>query len=66
MSRAKPTPRYNVISLRISEDEWQSVQAMKVNSRRSVSSIMRDALTVFMRQTISASGEVRGRRHNQQ
>lgn len=57
MGTMKQNPRYNVISLRISDDEWQSVQELKARTSRSISNIMRDALVVFMQEEAFANGD---------
>lgn len=48
MGRMKETPRYNVISLRISDGEWDLLREMRKQTKQSVSKIMREALFQFI------------------
>ncbi|HEY4743479.1 MAG TPA: hypothetical protein VIH45_02390 [Desulfuromonadaceae bacterium] len=48
MSRLrKENPRYNVISMRISEEERRHLEAILIRSRTNVSHFMRDAMRHF-------------------
>lgn len=44
MGRMRENPRYNVISLRISDQEQQFLEEVMQKSRKSTSEIMREAL----------------------
>ncbi len=44
MGTMKENPRYNVVSLRISDEEKAKLYAVARLTRRSISSIMREAL----------------------
>lgn len=44
MGRMSENPRYNVISLRISDQEQQFLEEVMQKSRKSTSEIMREAL----------------------
>ena len=45
--RPSKNPRYNVISLRVSEEERQYLEALIVGDKKSVSDVMREALTFY-------------------
>ena len=47
MGKVKANPRYNVISMRISEEEHEHLKQITVSSNRSVSDIMREAIRRF-------------------
>lgn len=47
MSRAKENPRYNVISMRISEEELSHIEKLMEKNHKSVSHIMREAFECF-------------------
>ena len=47
MGRMSENPRYNVISMRISDEEMESLQEMMSTTRKSVSDIMREAMELF-------------------
>ena len=55
MGKMLEAPRHNVISLRISDQEWAMIHNFKDESKQSISDILRDALTNFFRQ--AAEGE---------
>ncbi len=40
-------PRYNVVSLRVSEEERRYLEAQIVGEKKSVSDVMREALTFY-------------------
>jgi len=46
-SNMTKTPRYNVISLRISEEERRHLETLVVGRKKSISSVMREALTFY-------------------
>jgi predicted transcriptional regulator len=50
----RENPRYNVISMRISDEERQTLQQIMDVTHKSVSDIMRDAMELFKSQ-ITAS-----------
>lgn len=47
MARMKENPRYNVISMRISEEERRQLETIMKKSHKSVSHIMREAVEYF-------------------
>jgi hypothetical protein len=54
MGRMSENPRYNVISMRISDDERECLQEIMSTTRMSVSDIMREAMELFRSQLNSA------------
>ena len=44
MGAMKPCPRYNVVSLRVSDDEMEALCKLTKKSKKSISEIMREAL----------------------
>lgn len=40
-------PRYNVVSLRVSDEEWEMLRQMRDETRSSISEIMRAAFTML-------------------
>lgn len=44
MGRYKDRPKYNVVSLRITDEEWDLLQQIKHSSMKSISEILRDSL----------------------
>jgi len=47
MGRMRENPRYNVISMRISDEEREMLQTMMETTSKSVSEIMREAMELF-------------------
>ena len=47
MGRMRENPRYNVISMRISDEERETLQMIMEHSHKSVSDIMREAMELF-------------------
>ncbi len=47
MGSMKESPRYNVVSLRLSDEEKAGLDAVTRLTRKSVSTIMRDALEQY-------------------
>jgi len=47
MGRMRENPRYNVISMRISDEERETLQEIMETTQKSVSDIMRDALVLL-------------------
>ncbi len=47
MGRMRENPRYNVISMRISDEERQTLQEIMKHTHKSVSDIMRDAMELL-------------------
>jgi predicted DNA-binding protein len=43
----RENPRYNVISMRVSEEEREQLNALMVKTNKSVSSLMREAIEYF-------------------
>lgn len=50
MGRMRENPRYNVISMRISDEERETLQQIMDATNKSVSDIMRDAMALFKTQ----------------
>lgn len=50
MGRMRENPRYNVISMRISDEEREMLQTMMETTSKSVSEIMREAMELFKAQ----------------
>lgn len=44
MGRMRENPRYNVISMRISDAERETLEAIMATTKKSVSEIMREAM----------------------
>jgi len=59
MGRLRENPRYNVISMRISDDERVELETLVSVTDKSVSGIMREALELFKAQLESLSLERR-------
>lgn len=47
MGRMREHPRYNVISMRISDEERDTLQQIMQTTQKSVSDIMREAMELF-------------------
>lgn len=47
MGRMRENPRYNVISLRISEQEREHLNSIREKTHKSISDIMREAMEYF-------------------
>lgn len=47
MAKYKETPRYNVISMRVSDDERKALQALALHQSLSISKMMRQAMEQF-------------------
>jgi predicted DNA-binding protein len=58
MGRMSENPRYNVISMRISDEERETLQELISTTQKSVSDIMREAMELFKRQLVSHSQEI--------
>ncbi len=50
MGRMRENPRYNVISMRISDEERVQIENLMKVTRKSVSDIMREAMELFSAQ----------------
>ena len=59
MPRYKETPRYNVISMRVSDDERESLQKFASQNALSISDMMRMAMQVLTFQDSSLKAERR-------
>ena len=57
MGRMSENPRYNVISMRISDEERETLQELINTTHKSVSDIMREAMELFKRQLVSHGQE---------
>jgi len=58
MGRMSENPRYNVISMRISDEERETLQELINTTHKSVSDIMREAMELFKHQLASNSQEI--------
>ncbi len=47
MGRMREHPRYNVISMRISDEERETLQEIMQTTQKSMSDIMREAMELF-------------------
>ncbi len=47
MRRKKENARYNVVCMRVSETEMESLQEIMVRTRKSVTELMREALRLY-------------------
>ena len=47
MGRMRENPRYNVISMRVSDDEREQLESLVRRTHKSVSDIMREAMTAL-------------------
>ena len=47
MGKSIENPRYNVISMRVSDDERQELESLVAVTDKSVSDIMREAMVLF-------------------
>jgi hypothetical protein len=47
MGKMRENPRYNIVSMRISEEEREYLKKVMVRTNKSVSDIMREALRVI-------------------
>ncbi len=50
MGRMRENPRYNVISMRISDDEREQLESLVRRTHKSVSDIMREAMVALTMQ----------------
>jgi predicted transcriptional regulator len=55
MGAMKENPRYNVVSIRVSDDELEALQEVSKETRKSISEIMREAMSL-----IQSKGETTG------
>ena len=53
MGRMRENPRYNVISIRISDAERETLEQIMSTTRKSVSDIMREAMELVKSRAIS-------------
>ena len=47
MGAMKENPRYNVVSIRVSDDELEALQEVSKETRKSISEIMREAMALL-------------------
>ncbi len=59
MGRMRENPRYNVISMRISDEERETLQRIMDRTNKSVSDIMREAMELVKTRLASAALEQR-------
>lgn len=50
MGRMRENPRYNVISMRISDEERETLEQIMTTTHKSVSDIMREAMEILKSQ----------------
>ncbi len=48
MGRTKETPRYNIISMRVSDGELKTLKEIMGKTQKSVSDLMRDAIKLLL------------------
>lgn len=53
MGRMRENPRYNVISMRISDEEKDTLEEIMNSTHKSVSDIMREAMSLFKSQLMN-------------
>lgn len=56
MGRMRENPRYNVISMRISDEEREHLENLMSKTKKSVSDIMREAMEYFSAQYEQETG----------
>lgn len=57
MPNSKDSPRYNVISLRITDEEKEALDKVSQRTRKTLSTIMREAIQLYSRDvTMFSSG----------
>jgi len=59
MGRMRENPRYNVISLRISDEERVDLEQLMLRTHKSVSDLMREAMILFKAQLETLEAERR-------
>jgi predicted transcriptional regulator len=47
MGKYKEHPKYNIVSMRVSDDEKLALEEMMRHSSRSISCLMREAIRIF-------------------
>lgn len=57
MGKIKEIPRYNVVSLRVSHDEWKSLQTIAKELSVTISEMMRHALNSYVQPACTQSGK---------
>ena len=57
MGKMSETPRYNVISLRITDEELAMIHTLREESDQSVSDFMRKVLSLFIQDTVYGEKE---------
>ncbi len=55
MGRMRENPRYNVISMRISDEEKDTLEQLMSSTHKSVSDIMREAMDLLKAQITGAT-----------
>ena len=55
MGSSRKNPRYNVVSIRINEEERRYLDSLTERNRKNVSGIIREALELFMASSIHNS-----------
>lgn len=53
MGRMRENPRYNVISMRISDEERETLEQLMYSTKKSVSEIMREAMELVKERAVS-------------
>ena len=59
MGRMRENPRYNVISMRISDEERDELEQLMTKTHKSVSDIMREAMILFKSQLTTLEAQRR-------
>lgn len=52
MGRMRENPKYNVISMRISDEERETLEQLMTVTQKSVSDIMRDAMELLKKRVV--------------
>jgi predicted DNA-binding protein len=57
MGRMRENPRYNVVSMRISDEERETLQSLVARTNMSVSDIMREAMELVKNRLVAVEME---------
>ena len=63
MGRMRENPRYNVISMRISDEERETLQEIMEHSHKSVSDIMREAMELLAKESAQEGARAQSASH---
>ena len=54
MAKYKENPRYNVVSIRVSDEERETLEKLSRESNKKVSDLMREALQIIVPRQLNA------------